>query len=169
MSCATKCFPTSKQSWCLDLRGQAIKVVGHLSNYKRKYAFLWQDNATVPTTSHIQHHLGKHYNKIPIFSAVQHFITLPHSSCHDKDSLHPLGIYMYWFVFPLAVQLSLPHRMWSSSWTLFHQNYLQITQFIHSSTNNCLFSPTLLSFFFFTCLFYRFKIWVFICISNLFH
>jgi hypothetical protein len=26
---------------------------------------------------------------------VQRFITLPHSSCHDKDSLHPLGINMY--------------------------------------------------------------------------
>lgn len=38
-----------KQSWCLDLQGQAIQVVGHLSNYKRKQAFLWQDNTTAHT------------------------------------------------------------------------------------------------------------------------
>lgn len=82
-----------KQSWCLDLQGQAIQVLGHTSNYKRKYAILWQDNTTVLTTSHFQHHRWTWYSKIPIFNAVQRFITLPHSSCHDKDSLHPLGNY----------------------------------------------------------------------------
>lgn len=53
--------------------------------------------------------------------------------------------------FSLAVQLSLLHRTWSSSWTLFHQNYLQITQFIHSSTNICLLFPNTTPAFFTSC------------------
>lgn len=40
-----------KQSWCPDLQGQATQDVRQLSDYKRKYAFLWQDDTTAHTIS----------------------------------------------------------------------------------------------------------------------